>query len=171
MEMVNLAEVNPTRVGRRSASALVDRPLPLQLEIGRVQAQLLPTRSTGPRPDHWPANGRRGHLFGHVYWAVLLASPAWCSAAGVLLQCLQQFPVGDLVKYVLRETVATIGAFVLALAISSACWSIAGRCAADHLGGLIYLLYGLLTILAEHSVTCSRRAGRAPCSISAGICC
>ena len=36
VEVVNLAEVNPTRINRQKKSSLVTTSLPLDLEIGRV---------------------------------------------------------------------------------------------------------------------------------------
>lgn len=118
VEIVNLTEVNPTRIDGQRPESLVTERLPVTLEIGRVHAQLLaqdfevaPTRALA-------GGGRRGHLFGHVTWAVILVM--LCLLAGGLefyLNAYNAFKWSDLLKYVLRETVLTIGAFVLALSI------------------------------------------------------
>lgn len=117
-ELVNLSEVNPTRVDRKQIDSLVGKQLPLGLEIGRIQARLL-------APDHavaaarpLPGGGRRDYLFGHASWAVVLVCA--CLVAGGLefyLNLYNSFKWVDLAKYLLRETVLTIGIFVLALAI------------------------------------------------------
>ena len=41
VEIVNLAEINPTRINQQKSPALTTRSLPVRLEIGRVQALLL----------------------------------------------------------------------------------------------------------------------------------
>ena len=41
VELVNLTEVNPTRVGRKRIDSLVSEKLPVDIELGRIHAQLL----------------------------------------------------------------------------------------------------------------------------------
>jgi hypothetical protein len=118
LEIVNLTEVNPTRINGQRPQSLVTERLPVALEIGRVHAQLL-ARDVEVAPTRALAGGgRRGHLFGHVSWAVILVM--LCLLAGGLefyLNAYNAFKWSDLLKYVLRETVLAIGAFVLALSI------------------------------------------------------
>ncbi|MGD2173428.1 MAG: FHA domain-containing protein [Gammaproteobacteria bacterium] len=118
LEIVNLAEVNQTRVDRRRVDRLVTSTLPLALEIGRVRLQILsrdqPVAATRPLAG----NGRRSNLFGHVFWAVLLVLA--CLLVGGLdfyQSAYNSFRWSDLVKYVLRETVVTLGIFVISLSI------------------------------------------------------
>jgi hypothetical protein len=146
VEIVNLTEVNPTRIDGQRQQSLVTERLPVALEIGRVHAQLLardfevaPTRALA-------GGGRRGHLFGHVSWAVILVM--LCLLAGGLefyLNAYNAFKWSDLLKYVLRETVLAIGAFVLALSILERLlvnrWEIRQLVTSIS---LIYLLYYLM---------------------------
>lgn len=118
VEIVNLAEINPTRIDRRRMDALITSTLPVALEIGRVQLRLLwrdqPVAATRPLAG----DGRRNHLFGHAYWAVLLVLA--CLAAGSLefyQSAYNSFKWSDLTKYVMRETVLTLGILVLSLSI------------------------------------------------------
>jgi len=118
IEIINLAEVNPTRVERRTISSTVTAALPLQLEIGRVHTRLLPRDHAVAATRPLAGSGRRGHLFGHTYWTVLLVLA--CLIFGSLefyLNAYNVFNWSDLFKYVLRETVLTIGFFVLTFSI------------------------------------------------------
>ena len=117
IEVINLAEVNPTRIGRRQIESEVTSQLPLELQIGRVHAQLLqrdhPVAATRPL-----AGNGNGHLFGHVAWAFLLAFA--CLFIGGLefyFNSYTSFKGADLAKYILRETLLTVGGFVLVLAV------------------------------------------------------
>ena len=118
LEIINLAEVNPTRVGRRRVDSLVTPKLPVSLEIGRVQIQILsrdhPVAATRPLAG----NDRRSNLFAHAYWAILLVLA--CLALGGLefyQSAYNSFKWSDLLKYVMRETMLTLGVLILSLAI------------------------------------------------------
>lgn len=118
LEIVNLAEVNPTRVAQRRIETLVTSTIPVTLEIGRVQIQILardqPVAATRPLAG----SGRRGSLFGHAWWAALLVLA--CLAVGGLefyLGSYNSFKASDLLKYVMRETVLTLGVLILSLAV------------------------------------------------------
>ena len=118
LEIVNLAEVNPVRVGRKRIDSLLTAELPVELEIGRVQLQVLsrdqPVAATRPLAG----NGRRSHLFGHAYWAVLLVLA--CLALGGLEfyeSAYNSFKWSDLLKYVMRETMLSLGVLILSLAV------------------------------------------------------
>ncbi len=151
LELVNLAEVNPTRVDGRRIESLVTDALPLDLEIGRVRAQLLPRDLEVADTRPLAGNGRRGNLFGHVYWAAILV--CICLLVGALefyLNAYNSFKTSDVLKYVLRETVLTIGAFVLALAILERLlvnrWEVRQLLTAVS---LMYLLYGFTLLGAN----------------------
>jgi len=118
LEIINLAEVNPTRVGRRRVDSLVIPKLPVALEIGRVQIHILdrdqPVAATRPLAG----NGRPSHLFGHAYWAAILIMA--CLVLGGLefyQSAYNSFKWSDLLKYVMRETMLTLGVIILALAV------------------------------------------------------
>lgn len=118
IELVNLAAVNPTRVDHRIIESHAVQALPLDMEMGRVRARLL-------RRDHPVAdtrvlaiNGSRSNLFSNVFWIMLLA--CFCVVLGGLefyLNAYNSFKWSELVKAVLRDTILTIGAFVLTLAV------------------------------------------------------
>ena len=151
LEIVNLSEVNPTRVDQQRIESLVTDSLPLKLEIGRVQAQLLPRDYAVAATRPLAGNGRRSHLFGHASWAVILVLA--CLVFGgfeFYLKAYNSFKISDLLKYVLRETVLTIGAFVLALSILERLlvhrWEIKQLVTSVSLA---YLLYNLSQILAD----------------------
>ena len=116
VEIVNLAEVNPLRVERRRVDLLHASRLPLTLEMGRVRMRLL-ARDHAVAPTRALAgNGRRGHVFGHAGWSVLLV--LLCLVLGGLdfyLNAYNTFKWSDLIKFVLRETVLTLGIFVFSL--------------------------------------------------------
>jgi len=117
-EIVNLTDVNPTRINGQKRASLVAEEFPVSLEIGRVYAQLLPHDFAVAATRPLAGSGRRGHLFGHASWAVILV--LICLIFGGLefyLNSYNSFKWSDLLKYVLRETVLTVGAFVLALSI------------------------------------------------------
>ena len=66
VELVNLAEVNPTRVDGRRVDRHIPSRLPLAIDIGRVRVRLLsrdqPVAATRPLAG----GGNRRHLFGHA---------------------------------------------------------------------------------------------------------
>ncbi len=150
LEFVNLAEINPVKINNRRVNSLVTEKLPVELKIGRVQARLLPRNYTVTATRSLAGDGRSGHLFGHVGWAVVLVSI--CLLLGVLdfyLSAYNSFKPTDLLKFVLRETVLVIGGLVLALAILERLlvnrWEIKQLVTAVS---LVYLLFGLAATLA-----------------------
>ncbi len=118
LELVNLAAVNPTRVDYQPIDSMEPGKLPVSMEIGRLQARLLTRDHPVEETRALTGKGRRGHLFGHAYWAVLLAMACLCvGALDFFLNSYSSFKWSELFKYLLRETVLTIGGIVLALAI------------------------------------------------------
>ncbi len=154
LELVNLAEINPTRIDNRQMDTLVTENLPLNLEIGRVQVQLLPRDYAVPATRPLAGKGRRSHLFGHAYWAVILV--LICLFLGGLeffLNSYNSFKWSEMLKYVLRETVFTIGAFVLTLSILERLlvnrWEIRQLVTSVC---LVYLLYYFISMFANELV-------------------
>ena len=151
LELVNLTEVNPTRIDKQQVDSLVTRKLPLNIEIGRVQAQLLPRDHAVSATRPLAGKSRRSQLFGHAYWAVILVSI--CLFLGGLeffLNSYITFKWSEMLKFVLRETVLTIGGFVLALSILERLlvnrWEIKQLVTSVC---LVYLLYFLMSIFAS----------------------
>jgi len=150
-EIVNLTDVNPTRINGQKQASLVAEEFPVSLEIGRVHAQLSPQDIAVAATRPLAGSGSRGHLFGHASWAVILVLA--CLIVGGLefyLNAYNSFKWSDLLKYVLRETVLTIGAFVLALSILERLlvnrWEIRQLVTSIS---LIYLLYYFLANFAD----------------------
>lgn len=118
IELINLADVNPTRVGASPIERQrIDR-LPVNIEVGRVRAQLLPRDYPVAETRPLAGNGKRNHLFGSAYWALILA--LLCLLASGLdfyANAYSSFKWSELIKHLLRETTLTIGAFVLGLSI------------------------------------------------------
>jgi hypothetical protein len=151
VEIVNLSDVNPARINNQKLESLVTATLPVNLEIGRVRAQLLPRDFAVAPARPVAGSGGRGHLFGHAFWTVALVLA--CLVLGGLdfyLNAYNTFKWADLFKYVLRETVLTIGIFVLALSILERLlvnrWEIRQLVTTIS---LVYLLYYFLSNLAE----------------------
>lgn len=151
LELVNLTEVNPTRIDKRQVDSLVTGKLPLNIEIGRVQAQLLPRDHAVSATRPLAGKSRRSQLFGHAYWAVILV--LICLFLGGLeffLNSYVTFKWSEMLKYVLRENVLTIGGFVLALSILERLlvnrWEIKQLVTSVC---LVYLLYYFMSVLAS----------------------
>ncbi len=118
VEIDNLTAVNPTRIARLKVDRVTLDALPARLELGRVRAQLL-TRNHAVAPTR-PIAGddRASHLFGHASWAVALVVA--CLLVGALefyFNAYNSFQWTDPLKFVLRETVFTLGVLILALAV------------------------------------------------------
>jgi hypothetical protein len=118
IELINLAAINPTQLDQRAIDTQVIEKLPVALDIGRVEATLQsrdqPVAATRPLA----ANRSHRHPFGHAYWALLLVLACLLvSGLDFFLNSFNTFKWSDLLKYLLRETVLTIGGFVLALSI------------------------------------------------------
>lgn len=118
IEIVNLSDVNPMRVERRHVDSQRLSTLPVALEFGRVKARLLARDAAVAPTRPLAGDGRRGHLFVHAGWSVLLVCV--CLLLGGLdfyLNAYNSFKWSDLVKFLLRETVLTLGVFVFALLV------------------------------------------------------
>jgi hypothetical protein len=151
IELINLAAVNPTRVDGQPIDSLTIQGLPVQIVAGRVQAQLLPRDYAVAATRPLAGTGNRGHLFGHVRWALVLV--LMCLLVGGLdffLGSYNSFKWSDLLKFLLRETVFTIGAFVLVLAILERLlvnrWEIRQLLTSVC---LVYLLSAVVSVVAD----------------------
>jgi hypothetical protein len=151
IELVNLTEVNPTRINNQRLQSVVTEKLPVKLEIGRIQAQLLPRDYAVAATRSLASRGHGNLLFGHTYWTVLLVLA--CLLLGGLeffLNSYNSVKWSDLFKYVLRETVLTIGVFVFALSILERLlvnrWEIRQLITSVC---LLYLLYNFLAMSAS----------------------
>jgi hypothetical protein len=151
VEVVNLTEVNPTRINSQRQQSVVTDKLPVKLEIGRIQAQLLSRDQAVAETRPIAGNGHGNQLFGRVYWTVLLILA--CLLLGgfeFFLNSYNSYKWSDLLKYVLRETVLTVGVFVFVLSILERLlvnrWEIRQLVTTVC---LVYLLYNLLTLIAN----------------------
>jgi hypothetical protein len=151
IELVNLTTINPTRFDRQTFDTQVIGKLPVALEIGRVQATLQSREQPVAATRPLAANRSHRHPFGHAYWALLLVLA--CLLVGGLdffLSSYNSFKWGDLLKHLLRETIVTIGGFVLALSILERLlvnrWEIRQLLTSVC---LIFLLYTSLMLLAD----------------------
>ncbi len=150
LELVNLAEVNPTRVDGQSIDSKTLESLPVLIETGRVRARLLPRDHPVAATRQLAANGNRRNLFGHPGWIIVLLTG--CLLVGGLefyLNAYNSFKWVDLLKYLLRETILTIGAFALALSVLERLlvnrWEIRQLLTSVC---LVFLLYSLLSTFA-----------------------
>jgi hypothetical protein len=148
-EIVNLADVNPLRVERRPVDRLPVSSLPLMVELGRLRVRLLASDAEVAPTRPLAGEGRRGHLFGHAGWSVFLVLA--CLVLGGLmfyLNAYNSFKWSDLVKFVLRETVLTLGVFVFALLIIERLlvhrWEVRQLVTAVALTYVIYVCAGVL---------------------------
>ncbi len=118
VEIDNLTAVNPARIAQRKIDHVAVDALPVRLQLGRVRAQLL-TRGHAVAPTRPIAGDERAsHLFGHASWAVALVVA--CLLAGGLeyyFNAYNSFKWSEPIKFVLRDTVFTLGALILALAV------------------------------------------------------
>ena len=151
LELINLAEINQTRADPGKLELLLTKGLPLKFEIGRIQVQLLRRDFEVSATRPLAGNRRPGHLFGHGFWTLLLVLISLgIGALEFYLNAYTSFNWSDLIKYVLRETVLSLGAFVIALSVLERLlvnrWEIRQLLTTIC---LVYLLYTLLNIASD----------------------
>ena len=113
IELINLTATNPTQLDQQPIDSRVLEKLPASLEIGRVQVQLLSRSHSVAATRPLAGKGNSRHLFGHAYWALLLVLICLLvSSLDFFLNAYNVVKWSDLIKYLLRETVLTIGGFV-----------------------------------------------------------
>ncbi|MCP4874595.1 MAG: FHA domain-containing protein [Gammaproteobacteria bacterium] len=150
-ELVNLTDVNPVRIENQQLDTLVGENLPVNLEIGRVRAQLLRRDHDVPATRPLAGHGGISLLFGHNYWAVLLVLVCLCiGGLEFFFNAYNSVKWSNLFKFVLRETILTIGFFVLALAVLERLlvnrWEIRQLVTSIC---LVYLLYYVTTLFSK----------------------
>ena len=118
VEIENLAGMNPAKVAGRTVDSRQSVQTPATIEIGRVQLRVLPRDHPVNATRPLAGNGLGGRLFSHAAWSVLLVFA--CLVLGALdfyENAHNAFKPSDLLKYLLQETVLTLGIFVLSLAV------------------------------------------------------
>jgi len=151
IELQNLAQVNPAQFNGRQDAEYSTTILPVHIRMGRISASILPRNQRVAATKLLAGNGSSNHLFGHPLSAVLLLG--LCILVGGLeyyFTSYNMFKWEDLIKFVFRETVMSITAFVLTLSIFERLlvnrWEIKLITISV---ALIYLLYQLLSVLAN----------------------
>ena len=154
LELVNLAEVNPTQVNQKGLELLLAQGKPLNLQLGRTWVQLLRRDSKMAEARPLAGNGRSSRLFGNGIWTTLLVMT--CLILGAFefyLNAYSSFNWSDLFKYVLRETVLSLGVFLIALSVLERLlvnrWEVRQLLTSIC---LVYLLYYLLNVGSEGMV-------------------
>ncbi|MEM7561494.1 MAG: FHA domain-containing protein [Pseudomonadota bacterium] len=153
LEIVNLTDINPTRTDERLLTRFLSHGTPVPLEIGRLRAQLLRQDSEVAEVRPLSGKGKLNHLFQSGIWTTLLL--LICLAYGALsfyLDSYTEFDWTDLIKSVLRDTVVTLGSFIIALSVLERLlvnrWDIRQLVTAVC---LVYLIYHFIGI-ASHSL-------------------
>lgn len=150
VELQNLASVNPARFNNREEDKFISAELPIEFSLGRISARILSRSHRVAETKSLASGGRMWHLYGHWGWAVLLLG--LCFLAGGLEFYFNSYHTlkwGDLLKYVFRESVLGIAAFVFTLSILERLlvnrWEIKPVIISV---ALVYLIYQLLSLLA-----------------------
>ena len=150
IELQNMASVNPARFNNRQADNFTSKSLPIEFSLGRISARILSRDHHVPATKPLASHGRLQHLFGHWGWAALLLVS--CFLAGVLEFYYTSYNTlkwDELIKYVFRESVLSIAAFVFALSILERLlvnrWEINPVIISVT---LIYLIYQVLSLIA-----------------------
>jgi hypothetical protein len=150
VELQNLASINPTRFNNRQEEIFSSKTLPIEFSLGRISARILSPNHPVPTTKPLASHGRLQHLFNHWGWAVLLLS--LCFLAGVVEYYYTSYKAlkwDELIKYVFREPVLSIAAFVFTLSILERLlvnrWEIKPITISVT---LIYLAYQILSLFA-----------------------
>ena len=154
VELENLASVNPARFGNPQETKFTSATLPIEFSLGRVSARILSRNHPDAATKSLASDGRLNDLFGHWGWGALLLT--LCFLAGgfeFYLTSYYTFKWDELIKYVLRESVLSIAAFVFTLSILERLmvnrWEIKPLIVTVT---LVYLIYTLLSLLAVELV-------------------
>lgn len=150
VELQNLASVNPARFNNREEDKFTSTMLPIEFSLGRISARILSRSHRVAATKSLASSGRIWHLYGHWGWAALLL--ALCFITGGFEYYFNSYHTlkwGDLLKYVFRESVLSIAAFVFTLSILERLlvnrWEIKPVIISV---ALVYLIYQLLSLLA-----------------------
>ena len=118
VELQNLASVNPARFNNTQEDIITSKTLPIEFSLGRISARILSRSHRVPATKSLTSHGRLQRLFGHWGWAAMLLTS--CFMAGALEFYFTSYNTlkwDDLIKYVFRESVFSIAAFVATLSI------------------------------------------------------
>lgn len=150
VELQNLADVNPARFHSRQEQTFTSKTLPIEFSLGRISARILSRNHPVSATKALASHGRLQNLFGHWGWAVLLL--ALCFLAGALEFYYTSYKAlkwDELIKYVFREPVLSIAAFVATLSILERLlvnrWEIKPLIISVT---LIYLIFQILSLFA-----------------------
>ena len=147
LELVNLSEVNPTAIDQRDLELLQKQGKPLNLQIGRTLAQLLRRNSEVAETRPLTGNSVSSRLFRNGIVTALLVT--MCLIFGALefyLNAYTSFNWSALFKYLLRETVLSLGIAFIVLSVLERLlvnrWEVRQLLTSIC---LVYLLYNLLS--------------------------
>jgi len=150
VELKNLATINPVILDSWRDQKTTSTSLPIEFRLGRISAQILSRNHQVAATKSLANHGPIQYLFDHWGWAALLIT--LCFLAGGLEFFLSSYNIlkwDELIKYVFRESVLSIAAFLLALSILERLlvnrWEIKSLIISVT---LIYLIYQLLSLLA-----------------------
>ena len=118
ISMKNLASINPTSFENQPETDVLITNLPLEFNLGRISARLLPRSQPVGEPRPLAGNGHRFNFLNHLIWAFLL--PIICLIVGGLDYFLSSHSLlkwDALFSFVLRETALSLAAYIVALAI------------------------------------------------------
>jgi len=151
IELENLAQVNPSQFNERQQDIFSTTSLPIHTRMGRISMRIMSRDQKVAPTKSLAGNGGSSRLFGSPLSALLLIS--LCILVGGLEYYFTSYNTlkwEDLIKFVFRETVLSITAFVLILSVFERLlvnrWEI--RLITISVA-LIYLLYQLLSLLTN----------------------
>ena len=149
VELQNLATVNQTKIHNRLENKFTTAALPIEISLGRISARILSPKHPVAETKSIVNTGLYQHLFGHWAWAALLLALCFVSGAfEYYFSSYQSLKWDDLIKFVLRENVLSIAAFVVSLSILERLlvtrWEIKPVIISVT---LVYLIYQLLSLL------------------------
>ncbi len=151
IELQNLAQVNPALFNNQLEHQYSTTNLPVHIRMGRISVSILARDQRVPATKALTGNGHSNHLFGHPLSAVVLLG--LCVLVGGLEFYFTSYNAlkwEDLIKYVFRESILGLAAFVLALSIFERLlvnrWEIKLITISV---ALVYLLYQLLSVLTN----------------------
>lgn len=154
LELVNLAEINPTEIDQRDLELLQNQGKPLNLRIGRTLAHLLRRDSDVAETRPLAGNSRSSRLFRNGIVTTLLVT--MCLIFGALefyLNAYTSFNWSALFKYLLRETVLSLGIALIVLSVLERLlvnrWEVRQLLTSIC---LVYLLYYLFSVVSNEMV-------------------
>ncbi|MCZ6579624.1 MAG: FHA domain-containing protein [Gammaproteobacteria bacterium] len=151
IELQNLAKVNPAQFNNQLEDEYSTTNLPIDIRMGRISVSILARDHQVTATKSLAGNGRPDNLLWHPLSAVLLLS--LCVLGGGLEFYFTSYNAlkwENLIKFVFRESVLSIAAFILILSIFERLlvnrWEIKLITISVT---LVYLLYLLLSVVAS----------------------